>query len=80
MAVYLDYDRIKNRTPAQLEAENRWWASLSEERKREWLDRYSKEDADKETFHAIVGVVLILGFVILPGLLGCIELAKAVFR
>jgi hypothetical protein len=79
-AVYLDYERIKNRTPRELEAENRWWDSLSEEQKRAHLDRWRKEDNERETMRVIVGLIILVAFVLVPGILGCIELGKIVFR
>lgn len=60
----LDYDRIKNRTPAQLDAENAWWARRSEGEKRELLDRWKKEDNDREALRLFIGTVCVVVFAI----------------
>jgi hypothetical protein len=76
----LDYERIKNRTPAELEAENSWWGGLSEEQRRTHLDRWRKEDRDRESFKVVVALIVFAALIALPGLLGCIELAKKMFN
>lgn len=55
---------IRHKTTEERDAENRWWAGLSEERKREWLDRMAKEDRDAEAFRAGVFILVAIGVAI----------------
>ena len=59
---------IERRTPAERDALDAYWNSLSEEKKRADLERWRKDRNWDEAVQAILGLAFIVAFVIAPAL------------